>query len=156
MKIWVDADACPHVVKDIVIRTAVRLQIEAVFVANKTLHLPDSDLISLEIVKAGPDQADKHIALHAQNLDLVITQDIPLAHILVKCGIVVINPRGDVYTEANISERIAARDLLQSLRDTGLITGGPSQYGQKEKHAFASALDRELTRLLKRSKSQEE
>ncbi len=151
MRILVDADACPQAVKDIVIKTAVRLQIEAVFVANKSLNLPDSTLIKFILVEAGPDIADGYIKANAEISDLVISQDIPLAHSLVKDGIVVINPRGDVYTEENIADRISNRDLLQNLRDSGLITGGPSPYGDKEKRAFASALDRELTRLKKRS-----
>lgn len=150
MKIFVDADACPQPVRDIVIRTVARLQIEAVFVANKSLSLPESPLIKFVLVEAGPDLADEYIKDSATKGDLVISQDIPLAHALVKAGIVVINPRGDVYTEENIADRISSRDLLQSLRDSGLITGGPSQYGEKEKRAFASALDRELTRLRKR------
>lgn len=153
MKIWVDADACPQAVRDITIKTAVRLEIELVFVANKSLNLPDSAYIKSVLVKSGPDQADEYIKQNALNSDLVISQDIPLADSLVKAGIVVINPRGDVYTEANISDRISNRDLLQSLRDSGLITGGPSQYGDKEKRAFAAALDRELTKLRKRWRS---
>lgn len=149
LKIFVDADACPQPVRDIVLRTASRLRIEAVFVANKLLSLPESPYIKFVLVEAGPDLADKYIQASAQKTDLVVSQDILLAHGLVKAGIVVINPRGDVYSEENISERISSRDLLQSLRDTGLITGGPSQYGEKQKRAFASALDRELTKLKK-------
>jgi uncharacterized protein YaiI (UPF0178 family) len=150
VRIWIDADACPQAVRDIVIKTVVRLKLEAVFVANKSLNLPESPLIKSVLVPAGPDVADDYIKTSAQDSDLVISQDIPLAHYLVKAGIVVINPRGDVYTEANISDRISSRDLMESLRDAGMITGGPGQFGEKEKRAFASALDRELTRLRKR------
>lgn len=150
MKIWVDADACPQSVRDIVIRTAVRLKLEAVFVANRALNLPESPLIKSVLVPSGPDIADEYIKANAEGVDFVISQDIPLAHYLVNAGIVVINPRGQVYTEENISDRISKRDLMESLRDSGLITGGPGQYGEKEKRAFASALDRELSKLRKR------
>ncbi len=152
MKIWIDADACPGAVRDIVLKAAVRQKIEIVFVANKGLNLPESPLVSLVKVDAGPDVADQYIVDHASTSDLVVTQDIPLAHILVTAGIVTINPRGDVYTADNIGDRISVRDLMQGLRDTGEITGGPKQFGEKEKRAFASSFDRELTKLSIRSK----
>lgn len=150
MKVWIDADACPQPVRDIVLRAAARLKFELVFVANKMLTLPASQQITFVKVEEGPDIADEFIKQNASTEDLVISQDIPLAHSLVKSGIVVINPRGEVYTENNIGERISNRDLFQDLRDAGLVTGGPKQYGDKEKRAFASAFDRELTKLLNR------
>jgi uncharacterized protein YaiI (UPF0178 family) len=149
MKIWVDADACPGAIKDIITTAAVKRAVEAVFVANKTLTFPVSTYISFQLVAAGPDIADQHIAEEAQPGDLVITQDIPLAHILVTKGVATISPRGVIFCPDNIGERLSVRDLMQELRDTGEMTGGPKQCGDKEKRAFASAFDRELTRLLR-------
>lgn len=150
MKIWIDADACPGAVRDIVIKAAVRRQIQILFVANKQLVLPESEFISLVKVEAGADVADMYIQSNAVPGDLVVTQDIPLAHSLVSAGTVVLSPRGEVFTEDNIGERIALRDLCTGLRDAGEITGGPKQFGEKEKRAFASGFDRELAKLLAR------
>jgi uncharacterized protein YaiI (UPF0178 family) len=150
MQIWIDADACPVAVRDVAIRAALRLRISIVFVANKQLILPQSEFVKLVTVEAGADMADKFIQENAQGADLVVTQDIPLAHALVSKGIVVINPRGEVYTEHNIGSRISMRDLLQGLRDAGEITGGPKQFGEKEKRAFAASFDRELSKLRNR------
>jgi|ERR1700679_4211981 uncharacterized protein YaiI (UPF0178 family) len=149
MKIWVDADACPGAVRDIVISAAVKRAVEAVFVANKKLTFPETPFVSFQQVAMGPDVADQVIALEAQVGDLVITQDIPLAHILVTNGVSAISPRGVIFCPDNIGERLSVRDLMQELRDTGEMTGGPKQFGDKEKRAFASAFDRELTRLLR-------
>jgi uncharacterized protein len=149
MKIWVDADACPGAVKDIVMSAAVKRTVEAVFVANKKLTFPTTPYISFQLVDLSPDAADQLIADNAQPGDLVITQDIPLAHILVTKGVSTISPRGIIFCLDNIGERLSVRDLMQELRDTGEMTGGPKQFGDKEKRAFASAFDRELTRLLR-------
>jgi len=149
MKIWVDADAAPGAVKDIVMAAAVKRAVEAVFVANKKLTIPQSSLISFIQVEVSPDAADYLIAADSQVGDLVITQDIPLAHILVTKGVTTISPRGIIFTPDNIGERLSVRDLMQGLRDAGEITGGPKQFGDKEKRAFASAFDKELTRLLR-------
>jgi len=149
MKIWVDADACPGAVKDIVMSAALKRKVEAVFLANKTLTLPASTFISFQLVKATPDAADQLIAREAATGDLVITQDIPLAHILVTNGVTTISPRGIIFTPDNIGERLSVRDLMTELRDSGEMTGGPKQFGEKEKRHFASAFDRELTRLLR-------
>ncbi len=149
MKIWVDADACPVMVRDIIIAAAHRRSIEVVFVANKPIMLPASALFSYRQSDLSPDAADRMIVELAQGGDIAITHDIPLAHELVKKDVVVINPRGDKYTEENIGDRLAIRNLLQDMRDCGEITGGPKQFGQKEKRAFAATFDRELTRLLK-------
>lgn len=149
MRIWVDADACPGAVRDIIIRAAVKKKIESIFVANKQLVLPESPFISVHTVKAGPDIADEYIVENALSSDLVISQDIPLAHKLVSAGITVIDPRGKVHTEENIGERLSMRDLCQELRDSGEIKGGPKQFGEKEKLAFASSFDRELNRILR-------
>lgn len=151
--IFVDADACPTVVRDMVILASKRRSLKAVFVANKMLPLPALPLLSFEQVKPTPDAADQLIAERAAEGDLVITQDIPLAYILVKKRVAVVSPRGEVFTEENIGDRLSMRDLLQDLRDTGEATGGPSQFGEREKRNFAAAFDRELTRILnKRAK----
>lgn len=153
MKIWVDADACPVVVKDIILSAIHKRAINVVFVANKYLTLPSSTLISSMQVDNSPDAADLYIKENAKISDLVITQDILLAHALVCRGIVVIDPRGKKFSEDNIGQVVATRNLMQGLRDTGEITGGPKQFGDKEKRAFAAAFDQEITRLLKISKS---
>ncbi len=150
MKIWVDADACPGVIKELIIRTARRLKIHTVFVANKYISLPDSAYVSTVRVGMGPEEVDEHIAKHARDHDFAITQDIPLASVLVPKGVTVINPRGDLYTEANIRERLSIRNFMQDIREAGGITPGPKQFGQKEKQRFSEAFDRELTKGLKR------
>lgn len=153
MQIWIDADACPVVVRDITIKAAQRLKVKIVFVANKKILLPGSDLIEQVVVTEGPDKADEYIIENARPGDLVVSQDIPLAHCLVKAKIVVIDPRGRVHTEDNIAERLATRDLLQELRDIGDVKGGPQAFGNKEKQAFASSFDRELNKLIRVSNS---
>lgn len=147
MKIWVDADACPIAVKDIISRAAHRRSIEAVFVANKLLPLMTSPYISFTQVDFSPDAADRFIAESALEGDLVVTQDIPLAHILVPKNIVVLSPRGLVFTPDNIAERISVRNLMQDLRDSGETTSGPKPFGDKERREFAAAFDRALTKL---------
>ncbi len=151
MKIWIDADACPNIVKDIVISAAIKRAIDVIFVANKYLTLPLSPHLFLIQVDATPDAADIYIKENARKSDLVITQDILLAHALVTANIVAIDPRGKKYTEDNIGQVVATRNLMQGLRDTGEISGGPKQFGDKEKRAFAAAFDQELTKLLKKS-----
>ena len=158
MKIWVDADACPGVVRDIVIVAAIKRKVAVGFVANKQLTLPPSPLVGFDLVDASPDAADRFIVEKARPGDLAITQDIPLAHQLVTKGVATISPRGVTFDHNNIGERLSVRDLMQDLRDSGEVTGGPKQYGEKEKRAFAAAFDRALTRLLvlaKRQTSQE-
>lgn len=150
MKIWVDADAAPRDVKDIVLRAARRLEIQAVLVANQRLAVPlDHPHVSAVRVQGGPDVADRHIAEHALEGDVAITADIPLAAILVEKAVVVLDPRGELYTEENVRERLSIRDFMETLRGTGVETGGPKPYGDREKRAFAAALDRVLTRAMK-------
>ncbi len=149
MKIWVDADACPVAVKDIVTHAAHKKSIEAIFVANKNIPLPVSPLISCVVVDMSPDAADRYIGDGAVPGDLAITQDIPLAHILVHKEVTVINPRGETFNADNIGERLSIRNLLQDVRDTGEITGGPKPFGDREKRAFAATFDKELTRLIR-------
>jgi uncharacterized protein len=146
VKIWVDADAAPRAVKEIVFRSASRLQIDAVLVANRRLSAPlDNPRVSTVWVQGGPDVADRHIAEHAAAGDVAVTADVPLAASLVELGVVVIDPRGEVYTGDNISERLSMRDFMESLRGAGVETGGAAPYGAREKQAFAAALDRILT-----------
>jgi uncharacterized protein YaiI (UPF0178 family) len=149
MRIWVDADACPGPVRDILLRASQRLRVPTVFVANKRLSLPASELVSTVQVGAGLDVADRHIAASAQAGDLAITQDIPLAALLVPKGVVVMDPRGELFTEENISERLSVRNFMQELRDSGVMTGGPGGVSPQDRQRFAATLDSELTRLLK-------
>lgn len=151
MRIWVDADSAPRPAKEIVYRTSKRLDIDAVFVANRRLALPsDNARLSCVVVAGGPDVADAHIAQHAQPGDVVVTHDIPLAAKLVPDGIIVVDPRGEEYTKENVGERLSVRDFLEKARSAGIETGGAGPYGNREKHAFAAALDRALTARRKR------
>ncbi|MBD3868976.1 MAG: YaiI/YqxD family protein [Acidobacteria bacterium] len=144
MTIWVDADACPRVIKEILYRAAERVQVELVLVANRPLHTPPSRFISSTKVGAGFDVADRHIADAVQPGDLVITADIPLAADVVEKEAIALNPRGELYTEENIRERLAMRDLMDQLRSTGMETGGPPEFSKKDRMAFANSLDRIL------------
>lgn len=150
MKLWIDADAAPRDVKEIVYRAAKRLALEAVLVANQRLQVPPgASHVSAVRVEGGPDEADRHIAEHAQPGDVAVTADIPLAAILVEKGVAVIDPRGDEYTPENVGERLAVRDFMDGMRGAGMETGGARPYGPREKQAFAGALDRVLTRALR-------
>jgi uncharacterized protein len=145
MTIWVDADAAPRDVKDIVCRAARRVQRPAVLVANQRLSVPPhNEYVSAVWVRGGPDVADAHIAEHAAPGDIAITADIPLAAILVEKGLVVIDPRGERYTAENVRERLSVRDFMDALRGSGVETGGAAPYGAREKQAFAASLDRAL------------
>lgn len=150
MKIWVDADAAPGDVKDVIFRASKRLEIETILVANHRVSTPlNNPLVTAVLVRHGPDVADHHIATHADTGDLVVTADIPLAAALVEKGIDVLDPRGERYTEANVRERLSIRDFMDSLRSTGVQTGGPAAFGPADKREFANALDRTLTAKLK-------
>ena len=149
-RIWVDADACPRVVKEILCRAAERVGIETVFVANRHVQLPRSQYLRSMQVRQGFDVADHRIVEEMAAGDLVITADVPLAAEVVAKGGEALGPRGDTYDEETIQERIATRNLLAQLRDEGLQTGGPSEFGLAERQAFAAALDRWLTRLSRR------
>jgi len=149
MQIYVDADGFPRAAKDILIRAVLRLGVPVVFVANKPVRQKPSPLISNLVVPEGPDIADDRIVALAEPGDLVITSDIPLADRVVSNGAFALNPRGKLYTEENIKDRLAARDLMSELRDGGLITGGPPVFGKKDCQAFADQLDRLLIRRLK-------
>ena len=149
MKIWIDADACPKMIKEVIYKVSGRLQIPVTLVANSFLQTPSSPLISFIQVEQGADVADLYIADHVDQTDLVITADIPLADLIVKKNACAINPRGEIYTEENISERLSVRNFMQDLRDNGLDTGGPAPLGPKDKELFTNSLDRILTSMLK-------
>jgi hypothetical protein len=146
MKIWVDADACPNVIKDILYRAAERKQIPLTLVANHFLTVPPSKVISAVQVSGGFDVADNYIVKHLQQDDLVITADIPLAAEVIAKNAHAINPRGELYTKENIRERLAMRDFIEELRSTGQASGGPPPLGQRDKQDFANALDRFLAK----------
>ena len=151
MKIWIDADAAPRDVKEIVFRAAKRLQLEAVMVANQRLQPPPGNpFVRAVRVEGGPDVADRHIAEHAEAGDLAVTADIPLAAALVEKQVRVLDPRGEEYSAENVGERLAVRDFMDGLRGAGVETGGSRPYGPKDKQAFAGSLDRILTRALRR------
>ena len=143
-KIWVDADACPKVVKEILYRAADRVGVTVIFVANQLLEVPGSLHIQSVQVPMGFDVADNHIAQSAAPGDLVITADIPLAAEVVARGCMAINPRGELYTEENIRERLNMRDFMATLRSSGIETGGPLPFGQSDRQSFANQLDRFL------------
>lgn len=150
MKIWVDADAAPREVKELVFRAAKRLQVETILVANQRLQPPAGNpLVTAVRVDGGPDVADQYIAEHAELGDLVVTQDIPLAALLVPRQIVVLDPRGEEHTAETIGERLSIRDFMDRVRLAGGITGGPPPFDARARQAFAGALDRALTRLFR-------
>lgn len=153
LKLWIDADAAPRDVKDIVFRAADRLRVPLVLVANSRMPLPLGHPTATAVrVDGGPDVADRYIAEHAVEGDVAITADIPLAAILVAMRVVTIDPRGFEYTTENIGERLTVRDFMEGLRGAGVETGGPKGFGPKEKQAFAGALDRALTRAMRNAR----
>ena len=146
MQIWVDADACPVAIKEILFRVAERVKMPLTLVANRLLRVPPSPYIRALQVPMGFDVADRHIEQVAEVGDLVITADIPLAAALVEKGAFVINPRGELYNAENIRERLAMRDMLEELRGAGVETSGPATFSQADRQAFARQLDRLLAR----------
>lgn len=146
MKILVDADACPLVIKEILYRAAKRLQIALWLVANQPLTVPRAPNIKFILVGSGFDVADNYIVQQVEPGDLVISADIPLvAEVIEKKGFA-LNPRGEFYTEENVRQKLATRNLMQELRSLGKISGGPPPLGQREQQAFANALDRFLNK----------
>ena len=147
VKLWIDADAAPRDVKEVCFRASERLELDTVLVANQRLVIPPGYLhLSAVRVDGGPDVADLYIAEHAVPGDVAVTADIPLAALLVPKGVVVIDPRGEVYSAESIGERLSVRNFMDGLRGAGVETGGHATYGPREKQAFANALDRALTR----------
>ncbi len=152
MKLWLDADAAPRDVKEICYKVSDRLKLETVLVANQRLQLPVGfTQLSAVRVDGGPDVADAYIAEHAVSGDVAVTADIPLAALLVPKGVIVIDPRGEEYTPERIGERLSVRNFMESLRSTGVETGGHAPYSARDRQAFANALDRILTRAIARA-----
>ena len=146
MKIWVDADACPNVIKEILFRAAKRTETLLILVANANLAIPGSPFISTVRVEHGFDRADDYIVQNMLAHDLVITADIPLAASVVEKKGTAINPRGEIYTENNIKQRLGLRDMMEHIRGSGVNIGGPSTFSTKETTSFANALDRLLAK----------
>lgn len=144
MHIWVDADACPKVIKEILFRAAERIGCPLTLVANHPLPTPPSRLIRAVQVSGGFDVADNHIAQSARPGDLVVTADIPLAAELVDQQVAALNPRGELYTRENVRQRLNMRDFMDTLRSSGIQSGGPPPLNQADRQAFANALDRWL------------
>lgn len=149
MSIWVDADACPLVIKEILFRAAERVGVPLTLVANHALKVPRSKYIKAVLVPSGFDVADDEIARQVQAGDLVITADIPLAAAVIEKGAYALNPRGELYTEDNIRQRLNMRDFMDQLRSSGVNTGGPPALSHSDRQAFANQLDRILARWAK-------
>ncbi len=146
MKIWVDADACPVVIKDILFRAAERTKVPLALVANQPIRIPPSRNISFIQVASGFDVADNEIVKRTSKGDLVITSDIPLASEVIEKGAQALTPRGEMYTLENIKARLTMRDFMESLRSSGVDTGGPAALNHGDRQAFANQLDKILTR----------
>jgi len=144
MKIWVDADACPVVIKDILFRAAERTGVRLTLVANQPVPVPRSRLIQSIQVASGFDVADNEIVKRLEAGDLVITGDIPLAAEVIEKGGHALNPRGELYTTDNIRARLTMRDFMETLRSSGVDTGGPPPLSQSDRQSFANQLDKLL------------
>lgn len=153
MKIWIDADACPGVIKEIVYKAAERLKISTILVAHQYLRVPFSEFISFICVEKGLDAADFYIVAHLESDDLVVTADIPLAGEVVKKGAVAIDPHGRLFDEESISQALSVRNLLHSLRESRVIQGGgPSPFHPNDKKNFAAQFEKQISILKKRKK----
>lgn len=144
MKIWIDADACPVAIRETIIRAAQRTETFATFVANQYINLPRSKFVSMMQVAQGFDVADNEIVKRISSNDLVITQDIPLASEVIEKGATALSPRGELFTADNIKPRLSMRDFMETLRSSGIQTGGPAPLSQSDKQAFANRLDQWL------------
>jgi len=151
LKIWVDADACPGVIKDILFRSAERTGLPMTLVANQSVRVPKRKNISFLLVRAGFDEADNEIVRLMSAGDLVITADIPLAADVINKGGLALNPRGELYSAENVRARLNMRDFMETLRSSGVNTGGPDALGPKDRQQFANQLDRLLTQYLQKS-----
>lgn len=147
LRIWIDADACPRAAKDQVVKFALKRGFEVLLVAGQSQVKPPFACVRLIVVPSGPDAADDYLVEHAMPGELVICSDVPLADRLVKKGVAALDPRGREFDERNMGERLAARNLFSDLRDQGQMGGGQASYGERDRQAFANALDRLLTRL---------
>lgn len=146
MHIWVDADACPAVIKDILFRVADRVQLNTTFVANQLIRVPGSRFIRALQVPSGADAADNEIVARVNPGDIVVTGDIPLAAQVLEKGGLPLNPRGEWYTKDTIAQQLTMRSFMEELRSSGIDTGGPSAFSHADRQQFANALDRELAR----------
>ncbi len=150
MKIWVDADACPVVIKEILFRAADRTQTEVNLVANQSISVPPSRFIKTLRVSSGFDEADNEIVKRVQPGDLVITSDIPLASEVIDKKGLALAPRGELFTAENIKQRLNMRDFLETMRSSGVLTGGPPPLSQSDRQEFANHLDRILQKAAKK------
>jgi uncharacterized protein YaiI (UPF0178 family) len=146
MRIWVDADACPNVIKDILFRAADREQVEVTLVANQWIRTPASRFVRSIQVPGGFDVADDEIVRRVEPGDLVVTQDIPLASFAIEKGALALNPRGEMFTRDTIAARLSMRNFMEELRGSGVDTGGPATMHQRDRQAFANELDKWLAR----------
>jgi len=146
ISIWVDADACPKVIREILFRAATRVEVPLTLVANHALPVPKSPLIKTLQVAQGFDMADNFIVQQVRENDLVITSDIPLAAEVIEKGAQVISPRGERYTRNNVRQRLNMRDFMETMRSSGEVTGGPPALGPRDRQAFANALDSYLAK----------
>ena len=147
LRVWVDADACPKAAKEQLIRFALKRKFEVLLVAGQSQIKPAFACVRLIVVPSGPDAADDYLVEHAQPGELVICSDVPLADRLVKKGVAALDPRGREFDERNMGDRLAVRNLFTDLREQGQVGGGQGAYGDRDRQAFASALDRLLTQL---------
>ncbi len=150
-KIWVDADACPNLIKNVIFRLADNRQVDVVLVSNHFVKTPNSRFVSSKQVGKGFDEADNEIIALMSGGDLVVTGDLPLANDVIQKRGFAINPRGTVYDEENIKSHLSRRDLMEDLRDSGVVSGGPSALNKKNVQEFANAIDRLVTKLEKAS-----
>ncbi len=151
MRVWIDADACPKAAKEQLIKFALKRKFEVLLVAGQSQIKPAFACVRLIVVPSGPDAADDYLVEHALPGELVICSDVPLADRLIKKGVAALDPRGREFDSGNMGERLAVRNLFTDLREQGQVGGGPAPYGEREKQAFANALDRILTRLARQA-----
>lgn len=151
MRVWIDADACPRAARDLVVKFALKRKLEVVLVAGQAQVKPAFACVRLIVVPSGPDAADDYLVEHALPGELVICSDVPLADRLVKKGVAALDPRGREFDERNMGERLAVRNLFTELREQGQAGGGQAAYAEKDRQAFANALDRLLGALARRS-----
>ena len=147
MQIWVDADACPNVIKEILFRVAERARIMVTLVANQPVPVPRMQYVRAVQVAQGFDIADNEIVRRCEPGDLVVTADIPLAAEVIAKGATALNPRGELYTKENVKARLNMRDFMDTMRSSGIHTGGPPALNQRDRQAFANALDRFIARM---------
>nr|WP_298174138.1 YaiI/YqxD family protein [uncultured Pseudomonas sp.] len=147
MRVWIDADACPRAAKDQVVKFALKRGFAVLLVAGQAQIKPAYACVRLIVVPSGPDAADDYLVEHALPGDLVICSDVPLADRLVKKGVAALDPRGREFDERNMGDKLAVRNLFTELREQGQVGGGQAPYGERDKQAFANALDRILSRL---------